>query len=188
VKRREFIALTGGAAVWPLGVCAQPHGKIARVGFLGLDSERSHAPRLAAFRAGLRDLRWVEGKNIQIEFRWADGKYNGLPTLVEQLLGWEIDVLVTHGTAGALATKKGTSAVPKIITAVSDMLALGLVPNLAQPGGNLTGLSFFGAELTAKRSESWGCSGRRLTPANRRKDPDSDEVAERPQSLLSGSQ
>src|SRR5262245_42437378 len=115
MRRREFIALAGGAVVWPVGVCAQQQGKIARIGFLGLGSERSHAPRLAALRSGLRDLGWLEGKNIEIELRWADGKYAQLPSLVQELLSLKIDVLITHGTAGALAAKRATSTLPIVI-------------------------------------------------------------------------
>jgi putative tryptophan/tyrosine transport system substrate-binding protein len=152
-KRREFITLLGGAAAsWPLAARGQ-QTKVARIGFLGLASSSSHASRVAAFRAGLRDLGWIEGRNLLIEFRWAEGKYDRLPALAEELLRLKIDVLVTHGAAGALAAKKATSTIPIVITAVGDMLALGLVSSLSRPGGNVTGLSIFGPELTAKRLE-----------------------------------
>ena len=88
-----------------------------------------------------------------IEFRWAEGNYQRLPALAEELLGLKVDVLVTHGAAGALAAKSATSTVPIVITGVGDMLALGLVSSLSRPGGNVTGLSLFAAELTAKRLE-----------------------------------
>ena len=153
MRRREFITLLGGAAAtWPLASQAQPL-KVARIGFLGLVSPSSQASRVAAFRAGLRDLGWIEGRNLLIEFRWAEGNYDRLPALAEELLRLNIDVLVTHGAAGALAAKKATSTIPIVITAVSDMLALGLVSSLSRPGGNVTGLSAFAAELTAKRLE-----------------------------------
>ena len=152
LKRREFITLFGGAAAWPLAARAQS-AKVARIGFLGLVSSSSHASRLAAFRAGLRDLGWVEDRNLVIEFRWAEGNYDRLPALAEELLRLNVDVLVTHGAAGALAAKKATSTIPIVITAVGDMLALGLVSSLSRPGGNVTGLSLFTAELTAKRLE-----------------------------------
>src|SRR5437868_2232170 len=152
LNRREFITLFGGAAAWPLAARAQP-AKVARIGFLGLVSSSSHASRVAAFRAGLRDLGWIEGRNLIIEFRWAEGNYDRLPALAEELLRLNIDVLVTHGAAGALAAKKATSTIPIVITAVGDMLALGLVSSLSRPGGNVTGLSVFAAELTAKRLE-----------------------------------
>jgi len=126
MRRREFITLLGGAAAWPLAAQAQSL-KVARIGFLGLVSPSSQASRVAAFRAGLRDLGWIEGHNLLIEFRWAEGNYDRLPALAEELLRLNIDVLVTHGAAGALAAKKATSTIPIVITAVSDMLALGLV-------------------------------------------------------------
>src|SRR5215468_2233413 len=151
-RRREFITLIGGAAACPLAARAQP-AKVARIGFLGLVSSSSHASRVAAFRSGLRDLGWIEGRNLVIEFRWADGNYDRLPVLAEELLRLNIDVLVTHGAAGAVAAKKATSTIPIVITAVGDMMALVLVSSLSRPGGNITGLSLFAAELTAKRLE-----------------------------------
>jgi putative tryptophan/tyrosine transport system substrate-binding protein len=156
VRRREFISLGGAAAAaaasWPFAAQAQ-QAKVARIGFLGLVSPTSHAPRVAALRAGLRDLGWVEGRNIVIEFRWAEGNYQRLPALAEELVGLKVDVLVTHGAAGALAAKNATSTVPIVITAAGDMLALGLVSSLSRPGGNITGSSVFVAENTAKRLE-----------------------------------
>src|SRR5262245_50663713 len=154
MKRRDFITLFGGAAAaWPLPAQAQP-AKVARIGFLGLVSSSSHASRVAAFRAGLRDLGWIEGRNLLIEFRWAEGNYDRLTALAEELLRLNIDVLVSHGAAGALAAKKATSTIPIVITAVGDMLALGLVSSLSRPGSNVTGPSLFGAELTAKRLDA----------------------------------
>src|SRR5215813_4575882 len=153
MRRREFITLLGGAAVaWPLAARAQP-AKVARIGFLGLVSSSSHASRVAAFRAGLRDLGWIEGRNLVIESRWAEGDYDRLPALAEELLRLNIDVLVTHGAAGALAAKKATSTIPIVITAVGDMQVLGLVSDLSHPAGNITGLSLFVTELNAKRLE-----------------------------------
>ena len=152
MRRRDFIAAVGGAATLPLVARAQ-QAKVARIGFLGLVSPASHAPRLAMLRAGLRDLGWIEGKNLRIEFRWAEGNYDRLPDLAQELVRLNIDVLVTHGAAGSLAAKRATSTIPIVITAVGDMLALGLVASLSRPGGNITGLSLFVAELTAKRLE-----------------------------------
>jgi putative ABC transport system substrate-binding protein len=151
--RRQFVTLLGGAvAAWPCAARAQ-RIKHARIGFLGLVSPSSHAARVAALRAGLRDLGWVEGRNIEIEFRWAEGNYDRLPALAQELVRLNVDVLVTHATSGALAAKKATSTIPIVITAVADMLAVNLVSSLSRPGGNITGLSFFNAELTAKRLE-----------------------------------
>jgi ABC-type uncharacterized transport system substrate-binding protein len=152
MKRREFITLLGGAAAWPLAARAQ-QSKVARIGFLGLDSVSSHAARLAALRAGLRDRGWLEGTNLLIEYRWAEGDYKRLRGLADELVQLEVDVLVTHASAGALAAKSATSTIPIVLTAVGDIVALGLVSSLSLPGGNITGLSIFTPELTAKRLE-----------------------------------
>ena len=116
-------------------------------------SASSHAPRIAAFRAGLRDLGYVEGTNIVIEFRWAEGNYDRLPALAAELVRRNVDVIVTHAAPGALAAKQATTTIPIVITAIADMFAFGLIDSLSRPGGNVTGLSFFNAELGAKRLE-----------------------------------
>jgi putative tryptophan/tyrosine transport system substrate-binding protein len=153
VRRREFITLVGGAAAgWPLAARAQ-QTKVARIGFLGSVSASSHASRLAAFRAGLRDLGWLEGTNLFIEYRWAEGNYERLRGLADELVQLKVDILVTHATPAAVAAKSATSTIPIVLTAVGDILGLGLVSSLRLPGGNITGLSFFVPELTAKRLE-----------------------------------
>jgi len=153
MRRRDFIkVITGSAVVWPLAARAQ-QTKVARIGFLGIDSASSHAARLAALRAGLRDLGWVEGTNLLIEYRWAEGNYERLRGLADELVQRKVDVLVTHATPGALAAKSATSTIPIVLTAVGDILALGLVSSLRVPGGNITGLSTFVPDLTAKRLE-----------------------------------
>jgi len=153
MRRREFITLAGGAlAAWPLVVHAQ-QAKVARAGFLGLVSASGHAARSAAFRRGLRELGWIEGKNIVIESRWAEGNYDRLPELADELVRLKVDVLVTHGAAGSLAAKRATSTIPIVVTAAGDFVALGLAESLSRPGGNITGLSLFVAELMAKRLE-----------------------------------
>ena len=153
MRRRDFIKVVGGSAVtWPLAARAQ-QTKVARIGFLGLDTASSHAARLAALRAGLRDLGWVEGTNLLVEYRWAEGNYERLRGLADELVQLKVDVLVTHATPGALAAKSATSTIPIVLAAVGDPLALGLVSSLRLPGGNITGLSTFTPELTAKRLE-----------------------------------
>src|SRR5215472_18190636 len=153
MRRRDFIkVITGSAVVWPLAARAQ-QTKVARIGFLGVDSPSSHAARLAALRAGLHDLGWVEGTNLLVEYRWAEGNYERLRGLADELVQRKADVLVTHATPGALAAKSATSTIPIVLTAVGDPLALGLVSSLRLPGGNITGLSTFVPELTAKRLE-----------------------------------
>jgi putative tryptophan/tyrosine transport system substrate-binding protein len=152
--RRDLITLLGGAAVaWPFAARAQQRAKVARIGYLGLVSASWHTARVTAFRAGLRDLGYVEGKDIVIEFRWAESQYDRLPALAAELVRLNVDVIVTHTVPGAFAAKKATSTIPIVITAIADLLDLGLVESLARPGGNLTGLSFFNAELIAKRLE-----------------------------------
>src|SRR5215471_18353249 len=153
LRRREFITLLGGAAAtWPLSVRAL-QTKVARIGFLGLVSASSHAARLAALRAGLRDRGWLEGTNLLIEYRWAEGDYKRLRGLAEELVQLKVDVLVTHASPGALAAKSATSTIPIVLTAVGDIVALGLISSLSLPGGNITGLSTFTPEVTAKRLE-----------------------------------
>ena len=154
IGRRQFVALFSSAvASWPLATRAQQPAKVACIGYLGLASASWHTPRVNAFRAGLRALGYAEGKDIVIEFRWAEGRYDQLPALAAELVRLNVDVIVTHTVPGAIAAKQATSTIPIIITAASDLLAFGLVESLAHPGGNLTGLSFFNAELVAKRLE-----------------------------------
>src|SRR5262245_42087899 len=141
VRRRELIALLGGAAAWPLAARAQPSGKTYRIGFLG---PGSHVERklIDALRMGLRRLGYEEGRNIVIEYRWAEGRYDRLPELTAELVKLNVDVLVTGGTPGALAAKQATSTIPIVLAAVGDPVAAGIVDSLARPGGNVTGLTW----------------------------------------------
>jgi putative ABC transport system substrate-binding protein len=155
MKRREFIALLGGTAVaWPLPARAeQSAGKVARLGFLGGGSASGYARPVEALRAGLRDLGYVEGQNIHIEFAWADGKYERLPDLARNLVHLKVDLIVTHGLPGTSAAKQATETIPIVMAIVGDAVAFGLVTNVARPGGNLTGSTFFGPQIIAKRLE-----------------------------------
>jgi putative tryptophan/tyrosine transport system substrate-binding protein len=152
MKRREFITLIGGAAAWPLAARAQQPA-MPVVGFLGALSASGWATRVEALRAGLRDLGYVEGKNIVVEFRWAEGNYDRLVDLAGELVRLKVDVLVTHGTPGVLAAKQATSTIPIVMAVVGDALGSGLVSSLARPDRNVTGLTFFNPELIAKRLE-----------------------------------
>jgi putative ABC transport system substrate-binding protein len=153
MRRREFITLIGGAAAaWPIATRAQQHS-IPVVGFLGALSASSWATRVEALRAGLRDLGYVEGKNIVIEFRWAEGNYDRLVDLAGELVRLKVDVLVTHGTPGVLAAKQATSTIPIVMAVVGDALGSGVVSSLARPDRNVTGLTFFNPEIAAKRLE-----------------------------------
>jgi putative ABC transport system substrate-binding protein len=155
MRRREFITLLCGtaAAARPIATRAQQSSKIARVGFLGATTAANIASRLEAFRSGLRRLGYVEGKNMLIDFRWAEGKYDQLPVLAAELVGLNVDVLVTYGTPGTLAAKQVTVTVPIVMAGCGDAVAGGIVASLARPGGNITGSTFSSPELNAKQIE-----------------------------------
>jgi putative ABC transport system substrate-binding protein len=153
MRRREFITLLGGAAAtWPVAAHAQ-QPSVFRIGFLGLPTADSLPKRPEAFRAGLRDLGYQEGRDFVIEYRWADGNYDRLPALLADLIRLKVDVIVTHGTPGVLAAKQATTTIPVVMAVVGDALGSGIVSSLARPGGNVTGLTFFNPELAAKRLE-----------------------------------
>jgi putative ABC transport system substrate-binding protein len=132
---------------------AQQAAKVYRVAFLGSTSPTGYAGQMEAFRGGLRELGYVEGQNLVIEFRWAQGKYERLPELAAELVRLKPDVLVTHGVPGTLAAKRATDTIPIVIGVVGEAVAIGAVEGLARPGGNVTGSSFFVPELNAKRLE-----------------------------------
>ena len=131
----------------------QQMGRVYRIGFLGATSPSGYTPQVEAFRGGLRDLGYVEGKNVVIEFRWAEGNYARLPELAAELVLLKPDVLVTHAPAGTRAAKRATATIPIVMGVAGDAVATGLVAGLARPGGNVTGSSFFLPELNAKRLE-----------------------------------
>jgi putative ABC transport system substrate-binding protein len=158
MRRREFIRLLGGAATASLAwsrvaFAQQPTTKVFRIGFLGLPTADSLPKRPEAFRAGLRELGYREGRDFVIEYRWADGNYDQLPVLLNDLIRLKVDVIVTHGTPGVLAAKRATTTIPIVCAVVGDALASGVVSSLGRPGGNVTGLTFFNPELAAKRLE-----------------------------------
>ena len=132
---------------------AQQMGKVARVGFLGNSTAALEANLIGPFREGLRDLGYVEGKNIVIEWRWAEGKYERFPSLIAELIASKVDLIVTAGTPASLAVKKATMSIPLVMIAVGDPVATGLVASLARPGGNITGLTSISAEMEGKRLE-----------------------------------
>ena len=150
MRRREFITLLGGVAVtWPLAASAQ--SKTPRIGFMGNSTAALEANLVDAFREGLREHGYEEGRNIVIEYRWADGEYERFPALVAELIAAKVEVIVTAGTPAALAMKKATTTVPLVMVAVGDPVGSGLVPSLARPGANLTGLSSVAPDLEGKR-------------------------------------
>ena len=137
----------------PLAVAGQPAGKVYRLGFLGSATASGYAPMIAALRQGLRDLGYDEGKNIVIEYRWAEERYDRLPNLAAELVALKVDLIVTHGTPGSLAAKQATTTFPVVMAAAGDPVASGIVASLARPGGNITGSTFFNVELAVKRLE-----------------------------------
>jgi putative tryptophan/tyrosine transport system substrate-binding protein len=144
--------LAAAALALPHALFAQAPGKMVRIGFLVPTTRKGYAPRIEGLKAGLRELGYVEGKNLLIEYRSVeDDRYDRLPDLAAQLVGLKPDVLVTGGTPAALALKRATSSIPIVIGSASDPVATGLVSNLARPGGNITGTTFFVAELAVKR-------------------------------------
>ena len=166
MNRRVFLStVTGGFLAAPLRADAQPAAHIPRIGFLGANSAASWASRVHAFRAGLRDLGYEEGKNIAIEFRWAEARYNRLPELADALVRLKVDVLVTYGTPGTLAAKRATATIPIVMVHSGDAVAAGIVPDLARPGGNVTGSTFFLPQLMAKRLELLKAAVPHLTQA-----------------------
>ena len=141
-----------GVLVWPLAAEAQQAQRIYRIGLLGVASPSGYAPQVEAFRGGLRDLGYVEGKSVVIEFRWAEGNSARLPELAAELVRLKPDVVVTSGP-GITVAKRATGTIPIVMAAAGDAERSGLVESLARPGGNVTGSSFFFRELNAKRLE-----------------------------------
>jgi putative ABC transport system substrate-binding protein len=169
MKRRVFLSILGGTAVtttilWLSPARAQQAAKLPTIGFLGPNTVSLDSQRVGAFVQRLRELGWIEGRTIAIEYRWAEGRNEHLADIVAEFVRLKVDVIVTSGTPPVVAAKRATSVIPIVFAAVGDPVGNGLVTSLARPGGNLTGSSLQGTDLAAKRLELL----RAVAPALRR--------------------
>jgi putative ABC transport system substrate-binding protein len=156
MRRRDFITLIGGAAAacsvsWPRAARSEQAGKVARIGFLGTSSLSLERHVVDAFRQRLSELGNVEGRNVAIEYRWAEGQDNRLPPLAAELVRLRPDVIVTTGTPGTLAAKRATTTIPIVFASSGNPVNGGLVASFSRPGGNVTGFTISGPELEGKR-------------------------------------
>jgi putative ABC transport system substrate-binding protein len=153
MKRREFITLVGGTVAWPFAARAQPVGTLVRVGFLGGASSSGGKALVDCFRTGMQNLGWVEGKNIDIAYRWTEGIAGQYPLVAAELVRLKPDVIVAVSTPGTQAIQRATREIPVVFIAVSDPVSSGIVPSLSRPGGNITGVSNFLPATTGKLLE-----------------------------------
>jgi putative ABC transport system substrate-binding protein len=152
-NRRQFTTLVCGAAAWPLVARAQHGGKLATVGLLGSGTAAAQSQWTAAFMQRMRELGWVEGRNLTIEYRWAEGQTERLPELAGDLIRLKVDVILTHNTPPPLAAKRATSTIPIVFATAGDPVGSGIVPSLSRPGGNVTGLSSQAPDTAGKKLE-----------------------------------
>jgi putative ABC transport system substrate-binding protein len=154
VKRREFTTLFGGAAVaWPLAARAQQAGKLPTIGFLGQSTRSAASEWVAAFVQRLRELGWMEGRTITIEYRWSEGRAERFAQIAAEFVRLKVDVILTSGTPEVLAAKQATSVIPIVFATAGDPVGNGLIASLARPGGNVTGMSLQSNDTAGKRLE-----------------------------------
>jgi len=152
MRRREFIALlSSGVAGWPLAARAQQSGRLRTIGFLGPNTHSAASEWLAAFVQRLRELGWIEGRTVAIEYRWAEGRKERAAEIAAEFVRLKVDVIVTQSTPAVLAAKQATSAIPIVFASAGDPVGTGVVASLARPGGNITGLSGQATDTAAKR-------------------------------------
>jgi putative ABC transport system substrate-binding protein len=152
MRRRELLALFGGAATWPLAARAQQAGKLPTIGFLGPSTAASWERLVADFEQRLRELGWIEGRTVVIEYRWGEGRNDRFVEIAAEFVRLKVDIIVTAGSA-VLQAKQATSTIPIVFAVAADPLGAGLVASLARPGGNVTGLSLQSNDLAGKRLE-----------------------------------
>jgi ABC-type uncharacterized transport system substrate-binding protein len=152
MKRREFISLLGGAAAWPLAARAQ-QVKPPTIGFLGTATLSTMSSRVAALVQRMRELGWIDGRNVAIEYRWAEGRSERFTEIAAEFVSLKVDVIVTQGTPLTLATKKATATIPIVSVVMGDPVGNDLVASLARPGGNITGFSIQTPDIAGKRLE-----------------------------------
>jgi putative tryptophan/tyrosine transport system substrate-binding protein len=151
MKRREFVTLIGGAAAWPIAVRAQQSGKLPTIGYLGASTPPEAAPWIAAFVQRLRELGWVEGRTVAIEYRWGEARSDRWAEITAEFVRLKVDVIATYNTPTTFTAKKVTSAIPIVFALAGDPVGSGLVESLARPGGNVTGVSTQHADFPGKR-------------------------------------
>ena len=154
MRRREFVALLGSTALaWPIPARAQQGGKLATIGLLGSGTAAAQSQWTAAFVQRLRELGWTEGRNVTIEYRWAEGRSERFAEFAAEFVRLKVDVILTHNTPPVIAAKQATSVIPIVFATAADPVDTGLVASLARPGSNVTGLSSQTTDLASKRIE-----------------------------------
>src|SRR5437899_2127507 len=154
LRRREFIVALGGATVaWPLATHAQPPPKLPAIGFMGSGTAAAQSQWTAAFLQRLRELGWKEGSNVVVEYRWAAGRSERFAEIAAEFVRLKVDLILTHNTPPSLAAKQATSVIPIVFATAGDPIGSGIVASLAQPGGNITGLSSQAPDTAGKRLE-----------------------------------